>query len=166
MCNESSKLRKNTQEIDDKRPVTGHRFNCPSLDPSGSESGRSHTGIMGINSYYWVLDSSAFFFTETSRKAMQWWMEVGMKGQHFFRQHPRIPGSGGCSSSRGIKGWGCITGGGIWGMCLHVWSNSPARLGALHVWMSTASSQSLHSTEQHHLNLHSHLVICLTKVVS
>lgn len=57
-------------------------------------------------------------------------------------------------------------GGGNKKVCLQVWSNHSALFGALHVCMSTASSQSLHSTAQHHLNLHSHFVICFTLMVS
>lgn len=45
-------------------------------------------------------------------------------------------------------------------------SSQSGRLCGLQVWTSTVSSQSWHSTEQHHLNLHSHLVTCLTRVVS
>ena len=47
-----------------------------------------------------------------------------------------------------------------------VCSSHSARLGALQVCVSTASSQSLHSTAQHHLNLHSHLVMRFSRVVS
>lgn len=53
---------------------------------------------MGINSYWWVLNSSAF--TETGRKAMQWWTEMGAgKGgdaEHFRTNFPRMPRSTGC----------------------------------------------------------------------
>lgn len=45
-------------------------------------------------------------------------------------------------------------------------SNQSGRLWGLQVWTSTMSSQSLHSTAQHHLNLHSHLVTLFMRVVS
>lgn len=48
----------------------------------------------------------------------------------------------------------------------HVREAQPAALGALHVWMSTSSRQSWQRTAQHQWNLHSHLVILLTRNVS
>lgn len=47
-----------------------------------------------------------------------------------------------------------------------VWSNHSARFGALHVCTSTVSSHSLQRTAQHQWNLHSHLVMRVTRVVS
>lgn len=47
-----------------------------------------------------------------------------------------------------------------------VWSSHSARLGALHVCTSTVSSHSLQRTAQHQWNLHSHLVMRVTRVVS
>jgi len=47
-----------------------------------------------------------------------------------------------------------------------VWSSHSARFGALHVCTSTVSSHSLQRTAQHQWNLHSHLVMRVTRVVS
>lgn len=55
--------------------------------------------LMGINSYWWVLNSSAF--KETGRKARQWWTErwgagEGGDTEHFWTNFPRMPRSAGC----------------------------------------------------------------------
>lgn len=112
---------------------------------------------------YWILVLSK----RVVEKAMQWWTEVGAGedrgAEYFWTNFLRMPHSTG----RPVKGErDGVALRGADGTRLQVWSNHSARLGALHVCMSTASSQSLHSTAQHHLNLHSHLVICLTLVVS
>lgn len=78
---------------------------------------QSHNqGQMVIYSYWWVLNSSAF--TETGRKAMQWWTKTGAgeggDAEHFWTNFPRMPYSTGWPAKG--KGWGCISGGAFSGL--------------------------------------------------
>lgn len=72
-----------------------------------------------------------------------------------------LPAMGACviiwKSRSSIKGWSGI------GRCRLSVSLSAAE--CLHVWTSTTSVHSWHSTTQHQWNLHSHWEVCLTLIV-
>lgn len=96
-------------------------------------------------------------FTESYNKAMQQGIRIRERSHEGWTSYPRLP-SFTADLEEDEERQNVARS--------QVWSSHSARFGALHVCISTASSQSLHSTAQHHLNLHSHLVIRFTRVVS